>query len=1008
MSLPSLAQLIPAGDPTLQTGGQAGVTQGATSQEIIGLDGQNPIRVGKADVPATFEEPAIERSVPVETPTEGLSGCDDAFLTRMVNFIVEKLVKVIDPLQPEPVVAIAETAERFNDTSWFWVDDTGKTAELFAVPSVRDAHPALADATLDYVLRLSPDLIIQRRAAVPELRLVDANPKTFRAYNSFFNLTGDLTRGVVCPSIRFNDNRTRIVAQYSGNMIRFRYRGRRQTVDIEDSIKSWSIVEYANRIVFSHTSAIQGKPLVGTRTHVCDVTYVYTLWRARPTVKVSVALTTVSDATLGDVQVTTAFDQLSQGGAFQTAIVGRDDHFEGHSVSGKARAALTAEQADYLSLFESAVMPGFAIGLHVHLKDGAQLHDIIADGSLPGHFHWVYARYALGKIHGGETRSIVEDRLLTGGGYYSRPEIYGRVMIAAETGTGEVDPSMSYDVGAELNAVAVTILFANRGLYSVSPPTKERLQALKAWYDRHLDLYLAIVRPGEPDDHQRVFVRGLSFVILSLDCMARAYQNGRYRAQLETCVQLLLRLEVPVGGGVEESLFATHAPDDPHPPELDCQSAALLALARAAYWGDTDRRISDAVRRGLRGILPTPRYADEGERKALLYNSIVVRKRVGGTLHDTGYWNFKLGLSLRAFNSIRQIQDLGLLSLDPHTLNHLDLLTEVSRRAIVPSVRRGDGTVEVLTCHRAGETNSETQPWVALGLVPAIEWEILGKPSALASVPVSTSAPPPPPPAPVVVHFNKAAPAIHVDWDCPEPQVVQLMDRVAKTWEGLGESRPHWSVLTSEHFLPAHINATEEEFFATGEHDRYRLFETIRRVGRDPVEFKVAHEYGCGLGRITNHLSERFERVVACDVSRPHLDLARARSARIGRTNIDYRLAKLPEFGMDERFDLWFTIIVLQHNPPPIMAMILRRALTLLRPGGLAVFQIPTYSSHYRFDIEEYLASPVPPSGLELHFLPQSILFKLVREAGCALLEVIEDGLVGDPQCLSNSVVVVK
>ena len=131
----------------------------------------------------------------------------------MVNFIVEKLAKVIDPSQPESIVAIAETAERFNDTSWFWVDDTGKTAELFAVPNVRDAHPALADATLDYVLRLSPDLIIQRRAAVPELRLVDADPKMFRAYNSFFNLTGDLTRGVVCPSIRFNDNRTRIVAR---------------------------------------------------------------------------------------------------------------------------------------------------------------------------------------------------------------------------------------------------------------------------------------------------------------------------------------------------------------------------------------------------------------------------------------------------------------------------------------------------------------------------------------------------------------------------------------------------------------------------------------------------------------------------------------------------------------------------------------------------------------------------------------------------------------------------
>ena len=105
--------------------------------------------------------------------------------------------------------------------------------------------------------------------------------------------------------------------------------------------------------------------------------------------------------------------------------------FNGTPSPGTARVALTAEPADYLSLFESSVMPGFAIGLHAHLKNGAQLDDIIADGSLPGHFHWVYARYALGKVRGGETRSIVEDRLLTGGGYYSQPDIYRRVMIAS-------------------------------------------------------------------------------------------------------------------------------------------------------------------------------------------------------------------------------------------------------------------------------------------------------------------------------------------------------------------------------------------------------------------------------------------------------------------------------------------------------------------------------------------------------------------------------------------------
>jgi hypothetical protein len=687
----------------------------------------------------------------VETLIEEPNVSDGGILTPMVKFIVEKLAKVIDPSQPEPVVAISETAERFNDTAWFWVDDTGKTAELFAVPGVRDAHPELANAMLDYVLRLSPDLIIQRRAAVPELSLVDANPEAFRAFNSFFNLTGDLTKGVVCPSIRFNDNRTRNVAKYSGNFIRFRYRGLRQTIDIEDSIESWSIVEHVDRIVFSHTSVIHCKPWVGIRKHVCNVTYMYTLWRSRPTVEVSAALTAVRNVTLNDVQLTTAFDQLSQGGAFQTAIVGRGDKFQKHSVPGKANVTLTANPVDYLSLFESAVGPGFAIGLHVLLKNGAKVKDIIARGSLSNRFHWVYVRYGLGKVRGGETRSIVEDRLLTGGGYYGRPEIYRRVMVAAETGKGEIDPSMSYDIGAEMNAVAATILFANRGLYSVLSPSKQRLQELKTWYDRHLDIYLTAVRPGEPDEHQRVFVRGLSFLILSLDCMAGAFDDGGYCEKLETCVQLLLRLEVPVEGGVAQSLFATHAPNDLHPPELDCQSAALLALARVAYRGDPDRRISHAIRRGLRGILLTTSYADQGDGKVLLYDSIVVRKQAGGTLHDTGYWNFKLGLSLRAFKAIRQVHDLGMLSLDSQTLSHLGLLIEVSYRAIVPSVRWKDGTVEVLTCQSAGETNSETQPWVALGLVPAIEWEIFGKPPTSAPVLGPASGPLLSPPAPIAV-----------------------------------------------------------------------------------------------------------------------------------------------------------------------------------------------------------------------------------------------------------------
>src|SRR5271169_236009 len=41
--------------------------------------------------------------------------------------------------------------------------------------------------------------------------------------------------------------------------------------------------------------------------------------------------------------------------------------------------------------------------------------------------------------------------------------------------------------------------------------------------------------------------------------------------------------------------------------------------------------------------------------------------------------------------------------------------------------------------------------------------------------------------------------------------------------------------------------------------------------------------------------------------------------------------------------DLFFSIIVLQHNPPPVILGILDAAFAGLRPGGLAFFQVPTY-----------------------------------------------------------------
>ena len=647
----------------------------------------------------------------------------DAALTPLVDFIVDNLAKVIDPDKAEPVVAIAETAVRFMDTAWFWVDDTAKTAELFAVPSVHDAHPALADATLDYVLRLSRGPIIQRRSAVPDLKLINSDPENFHAYNNFFHFTGNLTRGIVSPSIRYNDDRTRAIGQYSGNLLSFRYGWRDHVLDIEEAIDRWSVDEREDRIVFSHISSIRAKPLVGDAVHVCDVTYAYTLWRARPTVELSVSI--LAKTTLEDVRISTAFDHLWKEPGFGAAIVGRRDSFITSPVPTEPSATLWDGPADYLCLYESSWMPGFANGFHVRFKDPAKVERIMARWSEPNCFHWVYAVHKVGKIRRGQTRSIVEDRLMTGGGNYDAPAFYRELVAAAEAGAGDIDPSVSYDIGAELNAAAVTILFAREGRYAASPPSPERIDELRAWYDRHLDIYLKMLRIGEPGDASRVFVRGLSFVILSLDCMARAFPEAGYRATLGACVKLLLRREDPVRGAPGESIFG--------PPELDCHTASLLAFARAAHWGDPDRVLSQAIERGLRAIAAVHTDREPNGNVVPSYDTLLVRDDINYSKQDSGFWNFKLGLSLRAFNAIRRMQELGKLSLDWASLDHLDTLDRMGRAALQSSMRRVGDTVEVLTSHRSTETNSETQPWVALGLTPAIEWEILGRAVARAS-----------------------------------------------------------------------------------------------------------------------------------------------------------------------------------------------------------------------------------------------------------------------------------
>jgi SAM-dependent methyltransferase len=247
-----------------------------------------------------------------------------------------------------------------------------------------------------------------------------------------------------------------------------------------------------------------------------------------------------------------------------------------------------------------------------------------------------------------------------------------------------------------------------------------------------------------------------------------------------------------------------------------------------------------------------------------------------------------------------------------------------------------------------------------------------------------------------------------VETDPAPEDLAAMAARVEATWRRLGRSDPHWSVLSADEFRSERIAEHEQAFYDTGDYDVGLLKSALRRCGSALERLETCLEYGCGVGRATWKLALLFERLVACDISETHLEHARLKLRACGAHNVEFRKidsALRPLAGLS--YDLFFSRMVLQHNPPPIMVAVLRDALAGLRPGGVALFQLPTYARGYSFRVAEYLASP-DEGRIEMHCLPQAHVFRLARESACDVLEVREDWDTGQRETYVSNTFVLR
>lgn len=241
-----------------------------------------------------------------------------------------------------------------------------------------------------------------------------------------------------------------------------------------------------------------------------------------------------------------------------------------------------------------------------------------------------------------------------------------------------------------------------------------------------------------------------------------------------------------------------------------------------------------------------------------------------------------------------------------------------------------------------------------------------------------------------------SAPPLDVEANVDVETRGRLFAHIEASWNRLGQEAPHWSVLSTEGFKPDAMAANqdaERQFFDSGAEDVNRILATLRRNRIDPDRIESVCEFGCGLGRVTAHLARRFPHIYALDISESHLALA---SSRFPAPNITWIKTRVDALRPPQDVDFWFSRIVLQHNPPPMIRLILREAFASLRSGGVAMFQVPTYCTGYRFSVQRYIADTSRPL-IEMHILPQQEIHALGREAGLHLSEVMtdDDGLDG-------------
>ncbi len=162
-----------------------------------------------------------------------------------------------------------------------------------------------------------------------------------------------------------------------------------------------------------------------------------------------------------------------------------------------------------------------------------------------------------------------------------------------------------------------------------------------------------------------------------------------------------------------------------------------------------------------------------------------------------------------------------------------------------------------------------------------------------------------------------------------------------KNWEGLAQNDALWSILTDKKLRGEKWD--KSQFFNSGKQEVENILAYLKEQQVQPVDFELVMDFGCGAGRISRALSQHFNKVVGVDASPTMIALAEEENQEF-TDKVSFKLNQVEDLGQfpDNSFSMTFTVITLQHIPSAQSVGFITEFIRLIKPGGLAVFQIPT------------------------------------------------------------------